>query len=214
LYAAAAVDKAPDYRGIDLAVTAMGGNGDIEVAAGLAVQGEYSGALDDAAGNIMSIVQGPGHSGYGIAQASSNEITALGLKGDPHDPSIAVKVMQARIENAQGLCQNCTAKDMLIVAALDQNGGGQISPQDIKDLSNGANGGGIDWKSYFKAPPTSAGQIDAQVRVPLSGLKNYKSLLLLKYVQDLREIVNRGWDLPDGVTEADLNDMEDIANGE
>lgn len=73
--------------------------------------------------------------------------------------------MHARIVNAQGACNGCTAKDEVVVAALAQNGG--ISISDIQDLSGTANGGGINWQEYFNRPSTSKGQIDAQIRQKL-----------------------------------------------
>jgi hypothetical protein len=117
--------------------------------------------------------------------------------------------MQSRIENAQGACQGCNGIDKVVVAALAQNK--QISIGTISQLSRGAKGQGIAWNDYFKAPPTSKGQLDAQVREQLTGMK-YKNLVLLKYIQDLKELNQEGWDLPDDINIDDLDDLEDLAN--
>jgi hypothetical protein len=192
----------PDYVGLARAESAMEQNGgSIEVAAGLAVQSEFAGIADEMAGIIS-----PGSSNIGIAQTNAEEIATLGLgSGNPNDPSVAVRVMQVRIGNAQAACHNCTARDRVIVAALAQNKG--VSPIDLDGWSRSANGGGIAWEDIFRNS-TSTGQFDAESREKFTGVQYENYFMVQKYVKDLRELYKRGWDLPDDITETDLNSLE------
>jgi RHS repeat-associated protein len=197
----------PDYIGIARAEAVMGKNGgSIEVAAGLAVQGEYSGYVDTLAGDIM-----PGSSGYSLAQTNDDEINALGLENlDPQNPADAIRVMEARIGTAQAACTGCSPTDLLIVAALAQNR--SLDASGVAGLLE-AGGGSIDWNKYFRDPKTPS-QIDARIRQALTGKTYEKGFMLLKYIQDLRELYRKGWALPDGITERDLEALEALANGE
>jgi hypothetical protein len=196
----------PDYVGIARAEAVMGRNsGSIEVAAGLAVQGEYSGYVDSFLGDIT-----PGSSGYGLAQTNADEISALGLGDlDPNNHADAVSAMEARIGAAHGACTGCSPTDLLIVAALAQNR--SLDASGVAGLLK-AGGGSIDWDTYFR-DPTTPGQIDAQIRQALTGKTYEKGFMLLKYIQDLRELYRKGWALPDGITEDDLDALEALANG-
>ena len=197
----------PDFVGIARAEAVMGRNGgSIEVAAGLAVQGEYSGIVDSLIGDVA-----PGSSGYGLAQTNAEEINALGLGNlDPQNPVDAIRVMEARIETAQGACTGCRPTDLLIVAALAQNR--SLDASGVTSLLE-AGGGSIDWDTYFRDPKTPE-QMDARIRQALTGTTYEKSFMLLKYIQDLRELYRKGWALPNGITENDLDALEALGNGD
>jgi len=198
-----AVGLVPDYFGIDHAEAAMGMNGGpIEVAAGLAVQGEYSGYVDNFVGDIT-----PGSSGYGLAQTNAAEISALGLGDlDPNNPADAVTVMEARIAAVQNACSGCSARDLLVAAALAQNRG--ITPDTMRALSEPE--GDVNWGNFF-GETRSNSQPDAQLREALTGMDYQTSFMLYLYIRDLRELYRRGWELPNGITEADLDYLEELA---
>ncbi len=195
----------PDVVGIAKVEILVGHNEtSIEVAAGLAVQGEYAGAIDDLVGNLTE-----GESGYGLAQAGSKELSARGFENaDPHDPNIASKVMQARIQEAQAACNGCNSFDMLVAAGIGQNG-----YIDFGEIKNGPSNG---WKSILDKP---GGDFVAQLRMFIDPSdKMFNAIILQKYVQDLRAFHKLGWNLPEGMTETEfesyLNEMEALANGE
>jgi RHS repeat-associated protein len=130
----AAMGVSPDYVGIVRANIAMNSTGSIEVAAGLAVQGQFSGKIDDVIGDIW-----PGDSGYGLAQTNPDQTEAMSLgRLDPHDPSVAILVMQTRIENAQAACQNCNSMDLFMIGALAQNN--YLDNDGVNGLTRNSNG--------------------------------------------------------------------------
>ncbi|MBI9047115.1 MAG: RHS repeat-associated core domain-containing protein, partial [Anaerolineaceae bacterium] len=203
-YFSVSVGNLPDMRGIYIAQKEMDKYSDsIETAAGIAVQAEFSGWIDNIIGDIT-----PGSSGYGIAQTNITEIEKLGLENlDPKEPEDALIVMQTRIESACKACENCTGEDLIIVASLAQNN--MISTDDIKYMSREANGEGINWRQYLGKESSSAGQIDAQIRTEISGM-NYKQLMLKKFILDMRALRWLGWDLPQGITPSSLDDLENL----
>ncbi len=149
----------------------------------------------------------PGPSGYGLAQTNSEEISQLGL-GDlnPLNPVDAITVMEARIASVQGACVGCSPRDMLIVAALAQNRA--ISSEQIGKMSKG--GGDINWQNFFDTRVTQS-QLDAKIPQALSGIPFDRRFILLKYIQNMRLLYGIGWTLPDGITEADLDALEESA---
>ena len=195
----------PDYVGIARTEVIMGRNGgSIEVAAGLSVQGEHSGYVDSFVGDIT-----PGSSGYGLAQTNAEEISALGLRDIyPNDPADAVLVMEARIAAVQNACVGCSARDMLVAAALAQNRA--ITPKTMETLSRPE--GDIAWNEFFGNTRNS--QPDAQIREALTGMDYQTSFMLYLYIRDLRELYSRGWELPAGITEADLDYLEEFAQSQ
>jgi hypothetical protein len=196
----------PDYVGIARAEAVMGRNGgSIEVAAGLAVQGEYSGYADNAVAGVKSLFGGS--SGVGLAQTNAQEISDLGLGNlDPNNPADAVLVMEARIAAVQNACVGCSASDLLVAAALAQNRG--IDAETMGSLV--APDGSVDWRAFF-GEPRSNSQPDAQLREALTGMDYQTSFMLYLYIRDLRELYRRGWELPPGITEADLDYLEELA---
>mgnify|MGYP001098266336 CR=1 FL=1 len=56
-----------------------------------------------------------------------------------------------------------------------------------------------------------AGVPDAQLREALTGMDYQTSFMLYLYIRDLRELYRRGWELPTGITEADLDYLEELA---
>ena len=181
----------------------------IEVAAGLAVQGEFSGIVDKIIGDLS-----PGSSGYGLAQVGEKELEYLGMAGlDPFDTDVAIAVMESRIANAQNACYNCSPRDLIIVAALAQNGSGQLTSEDIGDVLPRLFSDPKAWEKYLFRESSSGGQFGVPLRVQAAGVDNYKQLLLLKYVMDLRVLNKWGWDLPEGITTEDLDYLENLARG-
>ena len=160
----------PDYVGIARAKAVMGRNGgSIEVAAGLAVQGEYSGYVDNFTGNIMT-----GSSGYGLAQTNAQEISNLGLGNlDPNNPADAVQIMEARIAAVQKACVGCSTRDLLVAAALAQNR--EINPWTMERLSEPK--GDVDWKTFFSSDRSNS-QPDAQIREALTGMDYQMNFML------------------------------------
>jgi hypothetical protein len=187
----------------------MGGKGgSIEVAAGLAVQSEYSGLIDNTYGTWQNMHGGS--SGVGYAQTNANEISTLGL-GDlnPLNPADSVKVMDARIAEPLSACgtNGCSSKDKLIIAALAQNR--NIASSDVNFLKS--NGPNFDWKAFLDSKRDEPKQSDANFRQNVTGIYYNSYFQLLKYVQDMRELYRQGWKLPDGISASDLGDLEEFA---
>ena len=194
----------PDVLGITRTEYATGKDEvSIEVAAGLAVQGEFSGALDLVTGKFSY------SPGYGLAQVGDKELERLGMAGqDPFDPNVAVAVMESRLESVDDVCINCTPQDYIFAYALAQNG--MMDSGDLLGMAEKANGNGINWGEYIFSESTSSGKIDTQMRCAATGM-NYKQLLVVKYIKDLKALYWVGWDLPSGVSISDLDDWEDFA---
>jgi hypothetical protein len=199
----AALGVYPDYVGIARAEKAMNHRGSIEVTAGLAVQGQFSGNID----NMVGVWKGRS-SGYGLAQTNPEQAAAMGLGPlNPHNPSNAVLVMTARIENAQAACTNCNAIDRFLIGALAQNG---FSTGDgFNNYKN--DDGSINWKKYFGNPPGDV-QADAKVREAFISVP-FTNLVVLKYIMDVRVLSQRGWNLPEGISEEDLDYIDDLVRG-
>jgi len=199
----------PDVVGIAKVYLATGSNGvSIEVAAGLAVQGEYAGPID----NILSLIAHgewqSSESGFGMAQTGAEEMSKFGINGSATDPNVAVQVMQARIQEAQGACNGCNDFNMLVAAGIGQNG--YISPGEISDASSTGN-----WDGILRKP---GGDLNARFRMFMDpSNKNYNQIALLKYGQDLRALYMLGWQRPDGMTEDEFNhylkNLVNLANG-
>jgi hypothetical protein len=94
----------------------------------------------------------------------------------------------------------------LVAAALAQNRG--IDPETMERLSKPE--GDIKWGDFF-GEPRSNSQIDAQLREDLTGMDFQTSYILYKYILDMIELYHRGWELPDGITEADLDYLKELA---
>ena len=208
-YAGVTFGATTDLVGIAQAEGALGGMGaSTDVAAGLAVQGEFSGVGDHIAAYFAHGDPNSSESGYGLAQTNSDEISGLGLgNGDPEDSSVAVKVMQTRIGNAQRACAGCTPKDRVIAAALAQNRGIDLST--LGSWAKQAKGGGIDWNQYFSNEFKNAkNSPDAQFRENVTHIRYPTYFMVDKYVTDLFELERRGWVLPYGITNEELSDLE------
>lgn len=116
--------------------------------------------------------------------------------------------MEARIAVVQKACVECSARDLLVAAALAQNGG--ITPETMRQLSMLK--GDVDWVSFFREDwPSSNMQLDAQIRQELTGMDYQRSFMLYRFIRNIRVLHQRGWDLPDGITEEDLDDLENFA---
>ena len=193
--------------GIMAAENAMGGNsGSSAVAAGLAVQGEFSGNYEHIATLVLYGDWNSPGSHYGLAQTDASEISAFGLSGSPDDPTVAVAVMRARLEMAQEACIDCTPRDRVIAAALAQNQG--ITPKELKRWTERRNGEAMNWSAYFEEQfGSSINQSDAQVRENITGVRYPTYFMVLKYTRDLKALYERGWDLPYGITEGELDGL-------
>ena len=114
--------------------------------------------------------------------------------------------MEARIAAVQGACVGCSPQDLLVAAALAQNRG--IDAETMGSLV--APDGSVDWRAFFSEPRSNS-QPDAQLREALTGMDYQTSFMLYLYIRDLRELYRRGWELPAGITEADLDYLEELA---
>jgi hypothetical protein len=207
---APALGRSPDNRGIDNVGKYMNPATDsITVAAGIAVQSQWYNPLTDTRNSPLS----GENSGLGMAQVSDAQMKEYGLGDlDQEDPSVAVQAMQKRIQLVQDACVGCGATDLLVAAALAQNGSFFTSDSmtDVMERYQGDNGN-IDWATYFNQSFSETWY--ANVREGLTSLEYNTQLMLLLYIQDLRELYNNGWALPDGITEEDLDYLEDLATG-
>jgi hypothetical protein len=207
----------PDYRGVATAEQHIPQGNDIRgvdatvVAAGIAVQSQWYGEYKDS----RDTAPNGGNSGLGIAQVSDPQMEhyneKYGLEGDQQDPSVAVQAMALRIKEVQAACSGCNGRDMLVAAGLAQNGPG-FSAATMGFLSNPKNGfvgeGGINWSKYFDGLDSKSNPL---LNLRAVGNHNFDTRFMLNlFVNDLRELYNRGWTLPYGVTEDDLDYIEDL----
>jgi hypothetical protein len=203
---------APDYRGIATAGKYMNPQTDnVLVASGIAVQSQWAGGPQDDP-NVMAVYDkvstalghDPGEHAYGIAQASYSQTNG----GDPFDPAVAIATMNARINTALDKCGQCqSGADKLIVAALAQNGSEFGGKGAFKGLPENS-GGTINWANYLSQNGNGSGDRLAQFRQSVTGM-NYGTTFMLKlYLQDLRVLMQQGYQLPEGFTEDDVSDAE------
>jgi hypothetical protein len=177
-----------------LTVMAFTDTNDAIVAAGLTVQSQYPWAIFTG-------------SGRGMAQLKADEMEGLGLEGnDPSSPSVAVKGMAEKINQAYGDCKLCsTGADKLVVAALAQNG---FDTSLFNKLTKNDDGT-LNWNAFLEKYGNNPSAFDAKIRQKLTGL-NYETQLVLKiYMQDLRLLRKLGYDLPEGIDEDDIKFVED-----
>jgi hypothetical protein len=128
---------------------------------------------------------------------------------DQTKPEVAVEAMTARIERIQEACSSCKGKDLLIAAALAQNGSGI----DIDMMENAPRNkdASINWDKFFQRNFNfhSSSHHSAFVREKFTGLQFDVQLMLLLFLNDLRELHTRGWELPYELTVEDLDEIED-----
>jgi RHS repeat-associated protein len=197
----------PDANGIATAMI-FSSHKDAVVMAGIAVQSQWFGPQDvPAVASVWDRATGddPNSHGYGIAQVGNEQMVAYGLEGEnPMDPSVAAEAMQVRIQQAIEGCKQCaTGVDRLIVAAIAQNGFG---PENFVGLPE--ENGVINWSEYLSSQGSGTDDPLAGIRQTLTGL-NYNTAFMLKlYIRDLRILVALGYDLPEGITEDDLEYVE------
>jgi hypothetical protein len=212
--------KAPDVQGIDLAEKYVPKDVNlirdgqyntpvpsIFVAAGIAIQSQYYNKFKD--GRLFTWFSG---GGMGYAQVSRDQLKAYGLAGqNPQDPDVAVLAMMTRIGLALDACgDRCTDEDKLYIAAMAQNGSG-FKPEWLeKEAMFNKNGVGINWNNFFKH---HFGRTE-----PRGGLVGYReaqtgyhydsAFMLLLFLNDLRELHRRGWELPWDLTVEKLDEIE------
>jgi hypothetical protein len=96
----------------------------------------------------------------------------------------------------------------LIAAALAQNGPGFTADSMKFVLNKFTADGVIDWNRYFNSRNPKSNLLDLRAM----GHHQYDTrFMLYLYIKDLSELYRRGWNLPPGITEADLDYMEDIS---
>jgi RHS repeat-associated protein len=211
---------APDYRGIAFAekyVSKEGKIGTVDaiiVAAGIAVQSQWYGLPWD----YRCLPFDNENSGLGIAQVSDDQMKIYSqmsgyrhLEGaDQENPVVAVWAMAARIELVQRECNGCSPRDQLIAASMAQNGDGFDAGAMRYVYKNYMRDGGIRWAEFFIERKWKENYTDLRAM----GHENYDTrFMLLLMVNDIRELQRRGWDLPHGITEADLNYVYDLSWG-
>jgi len=187
-----AIGATPDYVGIATTM-AFTDTDDAVTAAGLAVQSQYPWAI-------------VGGSGKGFAQASNEEIKD---GQNPYSPSDAVAIMENRINTVVDACTLCkTPTDRLIVAALAQNYPGfnknTVTYLPFKD-------GQINWSKVMTSEQfNNPSAMDAKIRQQITGM-NYETQLMLKiYMQDLKVLMQLGYQLPDEYTGADFDYINNL----
>jgi RHS repeat-associated protein len=183
-----------DVIGVDIARAVTRGGGDAVVTAGLAVQSQ----------NPWAIVGGDAE---GFAQVKEDRMVELGLGGEnPYSPSVAIEAMDKQINQAIDDCKLCdTGVDRLMVAALAQNG---FDSTNFKQLTKNGDGT-LDWSKFLQDYGSNPSATSAKLRQSLTGL-NYDTQLMLKiYMKDLRWLMDQGYDLPEEITEDDVEYVEE-----
>jgi hypothetical protein len=117
--------------------------------------------------------------------------------------------MQARIGLVQGACSGCSARDQLIAAGLAQNGSGFTAASMSYVVRKYMGYGSINWSGYFAEPRTPSDPI-ARIRQQITGLQYDTRFMLHLYTNDLRALQEEGWNLPEGITEDDLDYMNNL----
>jgi hypothetical protein len=218
--------RLPDYRGIAIAeafvpkVETIGGVDASAVAAGIAVESAfYHKDVDTKDGLAYDVLTDP-TSGFGIAQMSETEKDLLLKKGlllldgNLEDPDFAAKAMAARMNAALTELEEhfpkCSAQDKLIIAGLAHNA--QFVNIEEEQLAWGVkhipkSGGSPNWEEFYKEDDNPSAET-AEIRQALSGYQYSKQLMVISYIKDLRELHNRGWELPFGLTPDDLDEVE------
>ncbi|MBI3158107.1 MAG: hypothetical protein HYZ26_00725 [Chloroflexi bacterium] len=143
-----------------------------------------------------------------ILDENGNYTGGLGLPGiDQTTDEGAVLAMATRIglvvETINEFCNSCGPEDYLIAAALAQNGSG-FTPDTVIGLLKDD---GLKWGSYFSQPMDTHGDWNVD-RQEQAGLNFGKQLMLLLYLNDLRELYALGWELPWGLDLEDLDEIE------
>jgi RHS repeat-associated protein len=169
-----------------------GQGGDALIMAGIAVQ----------SGNPVAMFTGDDR---GWAQGSSDELNGR----NPFSPSASTEIMHDRIYNAIGACRQCNSRvDKLIVAALAQNGFDFSS----KSIGKGfplKGDGNINWGEFLSKNGGNPSSGIARMRQDITNM-NYDTQLMLKiYIQDLQLLVSMGYELPDWLTEEDIQTIVD-----
>ena len=189
-----------DYDGLAWVDKNMNPSSDsVITAAGMAVQSQYYNPYWDNPKN-------PASSSYGPAQLGKDDYPP---GADPLSIDVAIAGMQKRIETAQALClklSHCDATDLIIVAAMAQNGpGGSFSLKDVIKNTDGS----INWDKMFIRNPK--GGLDG-IREILAGNRHYDtSLMLSLYLHDLQALLARGWKLPASYKGVNWNKLKYLA---
>jgi hypothetical protein len=186
----------PDVEGAMVAsAVTMNQDSDILVTTGIAVQSEYP----------WGIAFGDAD---GWAQATFTEL--MDGQGNPYSPGVATTIMKNRIYGAIDNCRLCNngtndGVDKLIVAAIAQNGYGL----DFKSLPK--KDGNINWEKFFAGNVgSSTSDPYAQLRQTVTGMDYNAEFMVKIFIQDLRYLMDQGYDLPDGITEDDLSAVEKL----
>jgi hypothetical protein len=183
----------PDVYGVMTAsAVTMNQNSDALVTAGIAVQ----------SGNPASMLTGGEH---GWAQPTSDELDGR----NPFSSSASVDIMNDRIYGAINKCKQCSsAVDKLVVAALAQNGF-DFSPKGIGNGFPLDKNGNINWETFLRDNGSNPSSPIAKMRQGVTDM-NYDTQLMLKiYIQDLQLLGSMGYELPDWLTEKDIQTIVD-----
>jgi hypothetical protein len=217
----------PNYRGIEIAETYVPKGGKFRgvdataIAAAIALQSQnYYKGKDSKEGVFYKLKKlSGGSSGIGIAQITDEEMRDFEFEGlDQEDPEVALMAMAKRIRSALNALEtvfgeNISSQDMLVVAALAQNGRG-FNVDEIKEtLANDRfkdSDDSPDWEGYFtlRGEEGEPGEDWAKDVQKLKGKQFDTQIMLQLYINDLRELHDRGWELPFGLEEGDLDEVE------
>ncbi len=196
----------------------------IEIAAGISVQYHYNGfPLETLFVNPIQALQCRfdvdkcSHSSTGPAQLTSEEYFS---GEDPNDINVAAIGMANRITEIKGICEKgrykgeCSSVDIEIAIAMAQNGSG-FTPENfaqalsLPSLPNG----NINWTAYFDS--RSQDNLYTKFLTIVRGQgRDYSTQYMVDlYTAELRKLYDGGYPLPDGISECDLDYMEDLSNG-
>jgi hypothetical protein len=198
----------PDWHGVDVAneykatIQESATNAGIEsiaLAAGLAVQSQWCCGPGDF---IEKFVQQDRQPSQGIAQLRPDEAGyfANGRYG-PFNESASVSALAQKMKVSADKCSGCSTTDRFIALGLGHN-----SP--VGNLSRNKDGS-VDWNKYF----ANAGESTdprLRARMAFGNSMVWDRFLLKVFINDLLELRDQGWTLPD-----DLNIpyMQCLANG-
>lgn len=178
-----------------------------EVAAGISVQSRYYMFWD----NEDNWGWLPFTSSYGIAQVTDKQMEEYGLTCDQDDPDCAIQAMAIRIDRVLKHCEHCSSYDLLIAAALAQNGG--FPSGDMASLNVDRVEGEIDWSDYFNRRRDGANISMASIFQGVDHEIYDTRFMVLRYTEDLIELNNRGWTLPWDLTVDEVITIQDQYGG-
>jgi RHS repeat-associated protein len=170
----------------------------IAVAAGLSVQDQWCCGIVDH-GEVWS---GDKRPSLGIAQLTSDEARYFPNEDfQPFDANASIIALAAKMKGAADNCAGCSTTDLFIALGTAHNDGA-ISAEPINGDPQYR-----DWDTYFNNKADMGGL--RGLRLLLSNSRTWERHLLRLFINDLKELANQGWELPDNL---DLDRMQCLAD--